>query len=285
MPGWRTLKRAEVQLTCRDFGGHGLPILLLHGLAGHAEEWAETASWLTARCRVIALDARGHGRSERFPSDVSSDALVADTAFVVDALGLPPVIAVGQSFGGLTAMSFAARRPDLVCGLVVLEASPAGKDDDMDEVAREIGAALRTWPVPFASPSEAEAFFADRFGSQLAAEAWANGLEQRDDGSWPRFHVDVMVEMMRRANAPNWDEWHRISCPTLVVRAGHGLLDPDTAHAMIARLPNARLAELPDAAHDLHLDRPHEWRQTLSAFLDSLEDRSPNDQVRTAGSG
>jgi pimeloyl-ACP methyl ester carboxylesterase len=40
---------------------------------------------------------------------------------------------------------------------------------------------------------------------------------------------------------------------------------------MIASLPTARLADLPDARHDLHLDRPDEWRQALSAFLDSLK--------------
>jgi pimeloyl-ACP methyl ester carboxylesterase len=216
------------------------------------------------------LDTRGHGRSERFPSDVSSDALVADAAFVVEALDLPPVVAVGQSFGGLTAMSLAARRPDLVCGLVVVEASPAGEGDAVEEATRGLGAALRSWPVPFPSRSEAEAFFRDRFGGQLAAEAWAAGLEQRDHGWWPRFDVDVMMQTLRQAS-PNWDAWDNISCPTLVVRADHGLLDADVARTMIARLPRAQLTELPDAGHDLHLDRPDEWRQTLNAFLDSFD--------------
>jgi pimeloyl-ACP methyl ester carboxylesterase len=248
----------------------GSPVLLLHGLAGHAEEWAETASWLTARCRVIALDARGHGHSDRFPGDVSSDALVADAAFMVEALGLPPVIVVGQSFGGLTAVSLAARRPDLVRGLVIVEASPAGEDDDVEEAAHDLGTALREWPVPFPSRREAEAFFAARFGGRLAAEAWASGLEQREDGWWPRFDVRVIIQMLRQAS-PNWDEWERIRCPTMVVRAGRGFVDPAVAEAMIARLPTAKLTELPDAAHDLHLDRPGEWQQTLNAFFDSLD--------------
>ncbi len=44
------LTRDGVHLAVRDFGGEGPPVVLLHGLAGHAEEWAQTASWLTARC-------------------------------------------------------------------------------------------------------------------------------------------------------------------------------------------------------------------------------------------
>src|SRR5512142_325425 len=99
MAGWREFTRHGVRLACRDFGGHGPPVLLLHGLAGHAEEWAQTASWLTARCRVVAPDARGHGRSERYPADVSRAAVVADAAFVCEQLGLQPVVAVGRSLG------------------------------------------------------------------------------------------------------------------------------------------------------------------------------------------
>ncbi|MFX6202050.1 alpha/beta fold hydrolase, partial [Acinetobacter baumannii] len=58
----------------------------------------------------MALDARGHGRSERFPGAVSRDAAVGDAAFVVEQLRLQPAVVVGQSVGGLTALSLAARR-------------------------------------------------------------------------------------------------------------------------------------------------------------------------------
>jgi pimeloyl-ACP methyl ester carboxylesterase len=74
-------------LACRDFGGDGAAVLLLHGLAGHADEWTETASWLTKRCRVVAFDARGHGHSERFPGGFSDLelALLTEAGLVDDA--------------------------------------------------------------------------------------------------------------------------------------------------------------------------------------------------------
>lgn len=112
------LRREGVRLGCVDFGGSGAPVMLLHGLAGHAGEWAESASWLTERHRVVALDARGHGNSERIPEDVSRIAHVADTVFVIKELGLGPVILVGQSLGGHTAFLTAAANPDLVRVLV-----------------------------------------------------------------------------------------------------------------------------------------------------------------------
>ena len=202
------MTRDRVRLAWRDFGGDGPSVLLLHGLAGHADEWAQTASWLTGRCRVVAFDARGHGRSERFPDDVSRDAQVDDAAFAVEQLSLQPVIVVGQSVGGLTALSLAARRPDLVRGLVLVDASPSGGGEGAEEAVTAIAGALRQWPASFASRSEAEAFFAERFGSGLPAEAWASGLEHIPDGWRPRFDVGVMTRTLREAlSIPSWDEW------------------------------------------------------------------------------
>ena len=252
----------------------GLPLLLLHGLAGHADEWAQTASWLTARCRVVALDARGHGRSERFPGDVSRDAVVADAVFVVERLRLHPVVVVGQSVGGLTALSLAARRHELVRGLVLVDASPSGGGEGVEAAVSATVRALREWPAPFASRSDALAFFADRFGGGLAAEAWASGLERVAKGWQPRFDVEVMAQTLRDAlSVPSWEEWDSIACPTLVVRAGNGMVEPMTATEMTERLSLARLVEVADAAHDLHLDRPDDWREALTVFLDSVDGR------------
>ena len=216
------MTRDGVRLACRDFGGTGPSVLLLHGLAGHADEWAQTASWLTTRCRVVALDARGHGRSERFPGDVSRDSLVADAAFVVEQLGLQPVVVVGQSVGGLTALSLAARRPDLVRGLVLVDASPAGGGEGVEETVGATAGALREWPTPFGSRADAEAFFAERFGGGLAAEAWTSGLEHGENGWRPRFDVEVMAQTLREAiSVPSWDEWDSISVP-------HWSFEPET---------------------------------------------------------
>jgi pimeloyl-ACP methyl ester carboxylesterase len=56
----------------------------------------------------------------------------------------------------------------------------------------------------------------------------------------------------------------------VVVRAGNGSIPATDAQAMVDRLPQARLVELKGAGHDLHLDRPAEWRRALSEFLDAL---------------
>jgi pimeloyl-ACP methyl ester carboxylesterase len=174
--------------------------------------------------------------------------------------------------GGLTALSLAARRSDLVRGVVLVDASPAGGGEGVEETVAATAGALRAWPASFPSRSDAEAFFAERFGTGLAAEAWASGLEHHETGWRPRFEVNVMAQTLREAiSVPSWDQWASIRCPALVVRAGKGMIAPETASEMTRRLPGAQVVELADAAHDLHLDRPDQWRDALTGFLDSLE--------------
>lgn len=241
---------------------------MLHGLAGHAGEWTETASWLTDHHRVVGSDARGHGRSERYPADVSPSAQVADAAFVIDELGLGPVALVGQSLGGVTALILAAQRPELVRTLVLADAAPSDGSNG-EAAARSIGDALRRWPVPFSSKEAGAEFFRQRFG-EGAALPWADGLEERPDGWRPRFDIDVMVRTLREMqDRPSWADWESLRCPVLVVRAGQGVLDPEDVEEMAARLPSAEVVVLPESRHDVHLDRPQEWRRALIEFLDS----------------
>jgi pimeloyl-ACP methyl ester carboxylesterase len=58
-------------------------------------------------------------------------------------------------------------------------------------------------------------------------------------------------------------------CPSLLVRAAAGD-GRDVYRRMLREQPLARLAELPDAGHDVHLDRPDLWREQLTAFLGHL---------------
>jgi pimeloyl-ACP methyl ester carboxylesterase len=260
------IERDGVSLSVLDFGGEGPLALLLHGLAGYAGEWDQTADWLTADHRVVAYDARGHGASTRRPGNVSPDAQVADAGFVLDRLDEGPAVLVGQSLGGVTAMLLAAERPEIAAALVMVDAAP-GDGGNGRLSAEAMGEALSSWPVPFADYDAAADFFRSRFGDG-AAFPWADGLEQRDDGFWPRFEVDVMAQTLGEMQEPStWSRWQAVSCPTLVLRAEHGMIDTEVLERMRATRPAATVIELADAQHDVHLDRPQEWRQALRQFL------------------
>jgi pimeloyl-ACP methyl ester carboxylesterase len=268
------LDRHGVRLATLDFGGQGQAAAAarsgrLRGRVGHDHAVAHRA----LRCRTVALDARGHGRSERRPADVSRAAHVGDGAFAIESLGLGPAIVIGQSLGGRTALLLAAERPDLVRALVLADAGPGGPEDqgaveaNVEDLMRSLGG----WPAPFSTREAAVDFFG---GPSASAEAWAGALEHRDGGWWPRFDSEVMGRTLREATRRSyWEEWERISCPVLVVRAGRGQLSAADARTMAERGQRVEVAELPDAGHDLHLGSPDEWRAAVSRFLDALDAR------------
>jgi pimeloyl-ACP methyl ester carboxylesterase len=173
-----------------DTGGDGPAVLLLHGLAGHAGEWARTAAALPGY-RVVAYDARGRD------GDLSREAHVAEAVSVIEALGLAPVVLVGQSLGGLTAFLTAAAHPELVRALVVVEAGPD-------------------------APEDPDAFVT---GVIARLPAWAAAKE-----NWPAIDLDAMDRTLRAACARSYRaEWDAVRCPRLVVTredvpgAGHDL--------------------------------------------------------------
>ncbi len=234
-------------------------MLLLHGLAGYAGEWARSARLLRDHYRIYALDQRGHGDSTQRPKDVSRAALVADCAAIIRAIGLGPVTLVGQSMGASTALLTAAAHPDLVRSLVIIEGSPDGpaSPDPDPEAARQIGASLKAWPVPFTDPAAARVFFNSK---GFDPDAWTEGLDTRPDGLWPRWDPETLAACVADLQSRNyWPQWRTIQAPTLVILGENGIFPSGHGENIVNQLPRSTLVIVPDAGHDVHLDAPEAW--------------------------
>src|SRR5215218_5589459 len=240
---WREVTRSGAVIHYLDSGSSGQPVLLLHGLAGHAGEWLGTMRHLFPRCRTVALDQRGHGRSTRMPDDLSRDAFVDDVAAVIDAAAIDcPVVLIGQSMGAHTAFLTAARYSHLVSHLVMIEGDIGGGDDEQLAGLRK---ALASWPVPFPDYEAAMQFFG---GDNALGRAWADGFEQRADGLWPRWSIDVMVRTMAPVFAREyWPEWKSLRQPTLLVLGQTGSIDPALIDQMLAARPDTRQVKIAGA--------------------------------------
>ncbi|MFF0052725.1 alpha/beta fold hydrolase [Streptomyces sp. NPDC005498] len=257
----RVVEREGVRLVCRDWGGDGPTLVLLHGLAGHAGEWDALAGPLSSAYRVVAVDQRGQGASDRFPSDVSRDAFVEDVVAVADQLGLERVVLVGQSMGGHTAILTAARHPELVRALVVIEADVGGPDPEWPTHIRRW---FDSWPAPFASRDAAVQFF----GGGAIGMGWADGLEERGGQWWPRFDQDVMVQSVADAARHSFaHEWERVTCPTLLMLAQSSFISPARVDELMRRRVPTMSVSVRETRHDLHLEQPDIVYGLIAHFL------------------
>ncbi|GAA4263929.1 alpha/beta fold hydrolase [Dactylosporangium darangshiense] len=109
-----------VRDTPADAARGGRPVVLLHGLASTNRWWDLVAEQLSGQ-RLIRFDHRGHGQSSTPPRGYTVTCFAADTAAVLDALDAGPCVVAGHSFGAAVALELAARRPDLVGGVCLVD--------------------------------------------------------------------------------------------------------------------------------------------------------------------
>ncbi|MFE9634376.1 alpha/beta fold hydrolase [Streptomyces sp. NPDC006463] len=239
------------RLVYTDFGGPGAPLLALHGHFQDGSGFEELAREVGPAWRVIGLDQRGHGASDR-AAEYTREGYVADAAAVLEHLGLGPAVVVGHSLGGVNAYQLAARRPDLVRAVVV---------EDIGAVVEDDLSYAREWPRRAAT----RAGFLAGVGS--AAPHLAGVLREYADGWGTASDVEDVVESQRALNGDHWADWLAVRQPTLLVRGDRsGVLSAEHAREMTLRRGGVRLVELP-AGHSVRAGDPEGFYAAVRGFL------------------
>ena len=122
-------------LAVDDGGPGGLPVVLVHSLAGSSAHWSRQLQHLRATRRALAFDLRGHGASDPPRNhDFSMTALAGDIGAVVDELEIQRFVLVGHSLGGGVALSYAGAHPGRVAGLLLLDPIGDSKQIPVEEI-------------------------------------------------------------------------------------------------------------------------------------------------------
>jgi pimeloyl-ACP methyl ester carboxylesterase len=252
-----------------DWGdADGPPLVLLHGLSGHARTWDHNAAALSDRYRVLALDQRGHGDSG-WATEYGSSAMAGDLLAFLDALGLNVITLAGLSMGGIVSFVFAGSHPERVRRLAVLDIGP--------EIATAGAAGVATtMAAQDTFGSEDEAFALARAANPRPTDAAirhrvTHNLRPLPDGTLT-YKYDAALRTPRaifdHTGVELWDYWRAVSCPVLLIRgADSDILAAETAERMIAENANARLVTIPDCGHSITLERPEALQKVLDGWL------------------
>ena len=271
-PVRRYVSAGDVRLHCLDYGDDDLPaMLLLHGMRDSALSWDIFARAMSNEYRVLALDSRGHGDSDRAGENgYRFDDYVSDIESLADSLDLTDMTIVGHSAGGRYAWSYAVENPDRVRALVIVDIDPDPQNPQTDRDVRAISQEPQSWP----SEDEFVAYLKERrvHTPEEALRKQVSAIAERsaDGGCVWKADMRIVTEYER----PDlWESWSRISCPVLLVRGRQSaLLTHETAVRMREQLPTShvRLAELEGGGHWFHLDFPEAFEITVRWFLEYL---------------
>lgn len=255
-------------------------VILLHGYAETKAAWEETAVDLAREYRVIALDQRGHGRTQRAPDrDYTRATQVEDLEAVVGALGLRSVTIVGHGMGGANAICYAAEHPDIVSALILVETAPEVLRSGIENLRR----LLVTSPSSFDSVDEVAGLIREAYpyATQEQAERRARAsISPTPDGAYVWDFDPVFRDSSARPPEPDpgqrrlsdlWDSVDRIQCPVMIVRGAEtDMLTSEAVQRLHRRIPGSRVSLIEEAGHSVPTDQPAMLALTIREFLQSL---------------
>ena len=163
-----------------DGDAGGRPLFLINSLGTDFRVWDKLMPLMPEGLRILRYDKRGHGLSELSPGPYSIDQLADDAAALLDHLQLREVIVVGLSIGGLIGQSMAARRPDLVRAMVLMDT--AAKIGTQEMWAERI-AAVEAGGIESLADAVMQRWFSEGFGRNHPEEllVWRNMLTRTPD--------------------------------------------------------------------------------------------------------
>jgi pimeloyl-ACP methyl ester carboxylesterase len=253
----------------------------VHGLSSNARTWDGVAARLNREgCRVIAVDQRGHGLSDKPDDGYTFDEVTADLRGLISVLGLERPVLAGQSWGGNVVLDFAARTPGAASGIVLV-------DGGFIELSARPGATWEKVSVDL-RPPDLDGMPMEQFVERLTSR---HGFMTPDriEAIMGNFDVASDGTIRRRLSIPNhmkilravWEHrpsqlFARVIDPVLIaapveVDAERTRSRRESVERAKAVLANVRLRWFDDSVHDVHIQRPDELSaEILGALRDGF---------------
>ena len=237
-------------------------VFFAHGLLFSGWMFQHQIAHLRDRYRCVTIDFRGQGDSPRALGGYDMDTLTVDVSELLRHLQIPVVNFVGLSMGGFVGIRLAARNPEIVHSLTLLDSAATAEEPANRSKYKTLSKVYRVAGMKPLRSRVAPIMLADRNLSAPWVEEWMAMLERTD-----RAGLVKAIESVADRD-PCEDEAIRIIAPTLVVvGAEDAATPPDKSRRIAELIATTRFHEIPGAGHSPTMERPDEVNAILEAFL------------------
>ena len=255
-----TTDNSGVRITWES-NGSGDPVLFLHGLGGGLLDWEPQVPAFSSKYRMLRLDVRGHGNSDKPKGKYEVEEFTRDAIAVLKAAGVERTHVVGLSMGGMIALQLAVDAPAMVRSLVLVNTGPEVKAEN---AAERLALWQRRFLTRFMSMEKFADILAGRLFPDPGQEAMRAEFHRRWSANDPAAYRQSYLALLRWSVA---DRISAIRAPTLVVHAELDYTTFERKERWAKKIPGARMATIPGGRHAVSMDHAAEFNALVLEFI------------------
>lgn len=241
--------------------GEGEPLLFIHGLGSSIQDWENQITYFSPSFKVITLDLRGHGKSDKPNMPYSVPLFARDVMQLIERLQLSKVHIVGHSLGGMIAFQLALDDSPHIQTLTVVNSAP---EVVFPSFKVYFNFQLRHWIVKCFGVKLLSKMMAHKLFPEPSQEGLCEKFIQR----WSQNDSKAYLNALKAFSG--WsvmDRLHELNCPTLIITADQDYTSVSSKEAYARNIKFSEVVVIEKSHHMTIIDRPLPFNQALWNFL------------------
>jgi pimeloyl-ACP methyl ester carboxylesterase len=255
-----------------EVAGQGEAVLFLHGMTGSTQDWANQAAALSPKYKVVALDMRGHGKSEAPSTEAEYliPLLAEDVLGLLNLLGIKKCCLAGHSIGGFIALHFILSHPDRLAGLVLVDTSSGqfGRDPNFAQLRQKLDELARSQGLE-------AAFEYDASNNPMRIERFKKHPELREVSRQKVLMTSVNGYIYGPRAIAKWQpvtpRLSEIRVPTAIFWGDEDTAFTEPVKILEKEIAGSVLVTVQGVGHNPHEEAPDIFNQALLKFLERVK--------------